>query len=351
MNEPKRPYGARKYSEILTEGLQYIEDRRVGKIKSLKTPWHGVNKASINGLEWGSMLTIGARPGSGKTLIVSQFLREAYKNNSDQLFNILEFQFEMGAKQSAARAFAAETALDYNIVLSTDAQLDDFGFNMMKRYRDECKRFEEAGIQRMQINTPLTLHEMEKAIHFYYNDLGGRPLIVTIDHSWLIKRAPDEKEKISTLYNTVEMLMRVKNQLPIIVIMITQLNRSIEESSRKTPGNIANYPTSSDIFGGDALMQGSDMVLVLSRPSKNDVYVYGPKGYIVKDDDIFVHLLKVRNGGDDVKMLFMKGEFNRQKMIEVSEPQGSNTQFVRRSQRTQNTTIGMNNTDLDIDDI
>ena len=353
MDDPKRLYGARKYSEILTEGLEYIHDRRIGKIKSIKTPWLGFNQVTTNGLEWGSMLTIGARPGSGKTLIVSQLIREVHKNNPDQDFNVLEFQFEMGAKQSAARAFAAETALDYNLVLSTDKTLDDFGFKMMMQYRDECKAMEDVGIQRLQINQPINHHDIEKAIHHYYHQLGSKPLIVSIDHSWLIKKAPDEKEKIATLYNTVEMLMRVKNQLPIIVLMITQLNRSIEESGRKTPGTIANYPTSSDIFGGDALMQGSDVVIVLSRPAKNDIFVYGPKGYIVKDDDIFVHLLKVRNGSDDVKMLFMKGEFNRQRMIEVSEPQGSNTQFVRRSQRTSggasasNTGFG----DIDIDDI
>ena len=173
-------------------------------------------------------------------------------------------------------------------------------------------------------------------------------MIVSIDHSWLIKKAPDEREKIATLYNTVEMLMQLKNDLPIIIIMVTQLNRSIEEPTRKTPGTIANYPTSSDIFGGDALMQGSDMVIALSRPSKSDIWIYGPKGYIVKDDDIFVHLLKVRNGGDEVSVLFMKGEFKRQKMIEVSEPQCSNVQFVRRSQRVNNQS---SNNEINIDDI
>ena len=348
MSEPKRPYGARNYSEILTEGLKYVEDRKIGKIKSIKTPWLGVNKASINGLEWGSMLTIGARPGSGKTLIVSQFIREIYKNNPDQEFNVLEFQFEMGAKQSASRAFAAYTALDYNLILSTDKELDNYSFDLMKQYVAECQELERNGIIRMQINKPLNHHDIQKAVHFYYNELGGKPMIITIDHSWLIKKAPDEKEKISTLYNTVEMLMQLKNDLPIIIIMITQLNRSIEEPTRKTPGTIANYPTSSDIFGGDALMQGSDMVMVLSRPAKNDIWVYGPKGYMVKDDDIFVHLLKVRNGGDVIPVLFMKGEFKRQKMIEVSEPQTTNVQFVRRSQRANNQSV---NNDIVIDDI
>jgi hypothetical protein len=144
------------------------------------------------------------------------------------------------------------------------------------------------------------------------------------------------------------MFMQLKNQLPIIVIMITQLNRTIEEPSRRVQGSIANYPTSSDIFGGDALMQGSDMVVVLSRPSILNIGVYGPSGYLVKSDDIFMHLIKVRNGADDVNILYMKAEFKNQRMIEVSEPTASNPGgmgFTRRSQRTTTST------DIDVSDI
>lgn len=343
-------YGGRLYSEILAEGLKYIEDRMKGRIKSFKTPWLGVNESGVGGLEWGSMLTIGARPGAGKTLIVTQLLREAYINNPGQDFNILEFQFEMGAKQSASRAFAAHTALDYNLVLSTDKQLDAYAHTKMTEYAADCRASEEVGIVRIQINKSITQKQIEETVYHYYNKLGGKPMIITIDHSWLIKKAPEEREKIATLYNTVEMLMQLKNDLPVIVVMITQLNRSIEEPSRKAPGIIANFPTSSDIFGGDALMQGSDMVIALSRPAKNDIPVYGPKGYLVKTDDIFAHLLKVRNGADDVTMLYMKAEFQKQQMIEVSEPNAANP-TGRRIQRLSTRQTSNQSSNIDLDDI
>lgn len=347
--------GGRFYSDVLEEGLRYIEDRMNNRIKSFKVPWLGLNRAGVGGLEWGSMLTIGARPGSGKTLVVSQILRESRVLNSTQDFNILEFQFEMGGKQSAARAFAAETALDYNVVLSTDKQLDVFSRDMMAKYRDEVRALEDVGIYRVMINEPLTHKQIKETIIHYYNELGGKPMVVTIDHSWLIKRMSDEKEKIATLYNTTEMIMQLKNQLPICVIMITQLNRSIEEPIRKTPGTIGNYPTSSDIFGGDALMQGSDMVIALNRPFTVNIPFYGPKGYMVNPDDVFMHLLKIRNGSDNITMLFMKAEFKRQRMIEVGEPQATNQGsgragggYVRLSQRN---TAPVTPDDLDVDDI
>ena len=319
MQQVKRPFGARSYSDILKEGLQYIDDRRHGRIKSFKTPWIGLNNAGIGGLEWGSMLTVGARPGAGKTMITSQILREAKALNSTQDFSILEFQFEMGAKQYAARQYAAMTALDYNQVLSSKQQLDDFSRNMMARYLAECEAQEKLGIRRELIGDPLGVLEMEKAMHHYYQDMGAKPMIVTIDHSWLIKKDKAEKEKIQTLYNTVEMLMHIKKDLPIIVIMITQLNRDIDTPLRKAPGNVGNYPTSGDIFGGDALMQGSDCVIVLNRPFKVDIKSYGPKGYITESNHIFMHVLKSRNSSDDNNLLFMDGQFSSQRMIEVPE--------------------------------
>jgi hypothetical protein len=155
----------------------------------------------------------------------------------------------------------------------------------------------------------------------------------------LIKKRLDEKEKIATLYNTTEMLMKLKNKIPIIVIMITQLNRSIDEASRKTAGTIANYPTSGDIFGGDALMQGSDLVIALSRPAKADVKVYGPYAYQVEDEDVFMHLLKIRNGNDNNNLVFLKMDGQRQQMVEVPEfkalrPEGATSAYQRYSERS-----------------
>lgn len=345
MSLPQREYGAKKYSEILKEGLQYIKDRKSGKIKSFRTPWNGLNNAGVGGLEWGAMLTIAARPGAGKTMLVSHIIRESKVLNPTQDFNVLEFQFEMAPKQTASRDFAALTALDYDVVLSTRQAVDDYSVEMMDRYVKETERLEGQGVHRLQINKPLTHRDMEKAIHHYYNAMGSKPMIVTIDHSWLMKKDAGDKEKINTLYNTVEMLMQVKNDLPIIVLMISQLNRDIEDPGRKTPGSIQNYPTSSDIFGGDALMQGSDMVLVLTRPFRSEIRSYGPKQFQTTKEDIFGHILKSRNGSDDDNIIYMKGDFKKQSMIENPPPTASNPSGVtvaRSRSRFQSTDADIN---------
>jgi len=271
---------------------------------------------------------------SGKTMFVSQILRESKMLNPTQNFNILEFQFEMGARQTAARDFASQVSLDYNQVLSTHKQLDEFSVKLMRQYIADTKVFQGFGNYRVQINDPLTVTNMEQAIYKTYDGLGGKPLIVSIDHSFLVKKDRDEKEKLNTLYNTVEMLMKVKNKLPIVVFMISQLNRSIDDPLRKMPGTVGNYPTSADIFGGDALQQGSDMVLVLTRPFKADIEIYGRKEYVCKTDDIFGHILKARNSADDTNLLFLKAEFSKQRMIEIPEPVSNNPTGAPPKRRT-----------------
>jgi|694.fasta_scaffold00218_45 replicative DNA helicase len=338
MDTQSNKFGRKSYIDILKKGLAYIEKRRNGDIKSLRTPWPGFNAAGIGGLEWGSMLTIGARPGAGKTMLVSQILRESHRLNPDQKFNILEFQFEMGDEQYASRQFAGEVALDYGVILSKDKRLDDFVVDRLKQYVEECTHLASKGIRRELISQSLTCNEMEEAIKEFYIDGGRKPLIVTIDHSWLIKKGGGDKDKFDVLYNTTEMLMKLKNQIPVTVLMVTQLNRSIDEAARKTPGSISNYPTSSDIFGGDALMQGSDMVVVLSRPFKSDIRSYGPYAYECTEDDVFMHLLKVRNADDKKKnIVFLKMDGRQQRMVEVAEfkadrPDGSG--YIPYSQRS-----------------
>jgi len=320
----ERPFGAKLYSEILEKGLAYVKDRMEGKVKSFKTPWATLNDSGLNGVDWGSMITIGARPGSGKTMLVNQILYESKTNNLGQDFNILEFQFEMRPETSAGRAFAVAAALDYNQVLSSYKQLDKFSFELMKKLVQETKELEEQGVYRIQINKPLSAKEIEKAIYIYYEKLGNKPLIVTIDHSWLIKKGVDEKEKIQTLYNATECLMNLKNNIPVIIFMITQLNRNIDDAIRKVPGSIVNYPTSTDIFGGDALMQGSDMVLVINRPEPNGVAIYGNKGYIMEKNTIALHIIKNRHSKDDNNIVFLEAQFDKGRAVEMPEPNSSN---------------------------
>ena len=83
-------------------------------------------------------------------------------------------------------------------------------------------------------------------------------------------------------------------------------------------------------------MQGSDMVIVRSRPYELDIKSYGPYAYEVDEDDVFVHLIKVRNGKKKKSILFMNIDGQNQRMVEVADftatrPDGAYTRFSQRT--------------------
>jgi len=107
------------------DSLHYLKGRMDGVIKSIKTPWTKFNDATTDGLEWHSMTVIGGRPGSGKTLIKDQIVREAFTLNPDEEFRVLEFQFEMLARTSAIRQYSSVLGRSYKYLCSADGKLSE----------------------------------------------------------------------------------------------------------------------------------------------------------------------------------------------------------------------------------
>jgi replicative DNA helicase len=324
--------------QAFQDALIYIDGRRKGKIRSLQTPWAKVNDAGVDGLEWNSMLVLGGRPGTGKTTIKSQITREAFKLNPGENIRVLEFQFEMMARVQAVREFSNVTGLSYKDVCSagrdsskklvtlTDAQLQQCHDYAKKKVKDPVDIVE----------TPLTTEEFKKTIREYMEayavkeqatDKNGNPYvkktyqktIITLDHSYLVKKAKNEGSKTDMLYNLGEACTELKRQYPIIFIILSQLKRETDRPERNEDGKYGNYILESDILGGDALTQHADMIIGINRPAKRHIKFYGPDRYIIQDDDTLVfHFLKCRNG--DVRMSFFKAEYHRMAVTEVATP-------------------------------
>lgn len=294
-----------------------------GAIKSIKTPWLKFNDATTDGLEWHSMTVIGGRPGSGKTLIKDQIVREAFKLNPDETFRVLEFQFEMLARTSAIREYSSILGKSYKYLCSADGKLTEEDLKTCFLYAKE-----KIKLAIDIVETPITVNEFKEVITDYMNhystinDEGAynyTKTIVTLDHSLLLKKAPFEKDKYETLYNLGEAITELKRKYPIAFIILTQLNRGIDNPERNEDGKYGNYILESDIFGSDALLQHADTLIGLNRPGKQKIKLYGPDKYIIENDRILVmHFLKCRNG--DTRMSFFKAEFEKMRVSEISTP-------------------------------
>lgn len=305
------------------DSLKYLQGRMRGEIRSIKTPWPKFNDATTDGLEWHSMTVIGGRPGSGKTLIKDQIVREAFNLNPDDKFRVLEFQFEMLARTSAIREYSSVLGKSYKYLCSADGKLTQEDFNTCIAHARERVKYAIDIVEE-----PLTVGEFKEVIIDYMNTHAVKNedgsvvftnTIVTLDHSLLLKKSTFEKDKFDTLYNLGEAITELKRKYPIAFIILTQLNRGIDNPERNEDGKYGNYVLESDIFGSDALLQHADTLIGINRPAKQKIRFYGPDRYIIEDDKVLVlHFLKCRNG--DNRMSFFKAQFERMRIAEMSTP-------------------------------
>jgi replicative DNA helicase len=303
--------------EGLKESLDYLKGRKEGVITSIKTPWSKFNDATTDGLEWNTLTVIAGRPGSGKTLIKDQIIREAFVLNPNEVFNVLEFQLEMLARMSAVREYSAVLSKSYKYLCSADGELSE---EDLQRCYEYAKKKVNLPID--IVEDAITAEEFKAVIESYMEEkkvLGKYvKTIITLDHSILLKKKHGQ-QRLDALAELGDVLTDLKRRYPILFIILSQLNRNIDNPERNEDGKYGNYVLDSDIFGGDAMLQHADTVIGINRPAKQKIRFYGPDKFIIEDETVLVmHFLKCRNG--DTRMSFFKAEFNKMRITESETP-------------------------------
>jgi replicative DNA helicase len=296
------------------DALKYMLKRSKGEEKSIYTPWPKFNDATTDGLEWNTLTVIGGRPGSGKTLIKDQIIRESFALNPNDDYRVLEFQLEMVGRTSALREFSSITGKTYKELCSAGSQLTQDVLNKCHQYAKERVKYPVDIISR-----PMTVNQMREQIDIYINLHKGKKTIITLDHTMLVKRAPYQNSSLDMLFELGEFFTQTKRDYPVMFIALSQLNRNIDNPERAQQGKYGNYILESDIFGSDAMLQHADTLIGINRPAKQKIRFYGPDRYIIEDDKTLVlHFLKARNG--DTRMSFFKAIFEQMRIEEMPTP-------------------------------
>jgi replicative DNA helicase len=316
----KTPWKRRK--EAYEDALHYLKGRQRGTITSMRTSWEKFNDATIDGLEWQSTTILGGRPGTGKSLIKDQIIRDFFVLNQSTNFGVLNFELEMVSKVSAIRDFSAASGKSYKQLCSAGEKVSD---EIIKLCYDHAKLVTKLPID--VVDDPCTVSEIVEIVTAWFEANATtsskgkiyRPGVVTLDHSILVTRAPYEKDVNEMLYNLGAAITKLKKKFPVIFIVLSQLNRDIDKPERLQEGKAGNYILDSDIFGADALLQHADTVVGYNRPWKRGITVYGPERYIIQNDNVLVaHFLKARNG--DVRMSFFEAEYHKMSIREIPTP-------------------------------
>lgn len=294
------------------KGINYMLDRRDGKIKSLKTPWAKFDDIGMGGLEWGTILTIGGRSGDGKTAIMLQITRNLHKLNPTEDFAVLDFQFEMTSEKTALREFSAFAKKSIKELGSVQQKVSDSTIDALKAYMEYHKHRDI-----YQVDQKMTVPMIKQQVYEFCKFVN-KPVVVTIDHSYLVQ-VGDEKSELGMLHNLGSMMTELKKSLPVLFIVLSQMKRDVEDQLRRQPGRAGNFPTSSDFYGGDALYNHSDIMIAIDRPFQKGVYPYGPQEFDVGPEHVVLHVLKARDGAPD-KILFFEGDFANMQLRECPPP-------------------------------
>ena len=118
-------------------------------------------------------------------------------------------------------------------------------------------------------------------------------------------------------------LMEMKKYNRNTIIQLSQINREIENVDRLNNPSM-HFPTRRDIFGGEAVYQASDYVIVLHRPEILQLKTYGMGKWPVVNM-IYMHFLKNREG--DLKVLSFRNNLKYNSIEEYDINLSNTTDF------------------------
>jgi replicative DNA helicase len=311
----------RTMKDVIDETLQYIVDRKEGKIKSLRTGYKKLDKSMIDGIEWNSTLTIGGRPSVGKSAYSDCLVEGCFANNLGEDgfpdFEVLDFNWELSARVMLLRRLSAAMKKTYKSIISADGT--ELGDDDLQEIMDILtERYGHLPVTFCE--EPLTVREFVDTVRRFRDGVvkrGKKGLLVRVDHTLLTRQAASEGSQVQMLLNLLMESNSVKKEeFPIIFMFLTQINREIEE--RQEDGTDRAFPRQGDVYGGDASAMFSETILLLNKPSKYGINFYGNRGtgMVIEPNDLFAHMVKNRNAEGDL-ILHYKENFKHMSIKEV----------------------------------
>lgn len=299
----------RSMSEVSQEAITYIAGRRDHSIVSLKTRWPKFNKQCMGGIEPNTVYTIAGISGSGKSSFGNEIATDIIDLNPSENIIILNFSLEMVGFRQVGRTLSNKLKKTTSELYSSEKDLDDKTFDKVVTVANQLKKYPI-----YFVDNPGTSKQVEETVMVFYNKYvkgTNKHFIIMYDHALLTKR---EGTVIETISNLLQVFIQVK-KLPLTsVIILTQMNRNIEQPERIN-NPLAHYPMRSDLSSSDAIFQGSDYVLALHRPELLGIQEYGPNK-LPTSHKVFMHILKNRDAGEPCIIEF-ENDLRYNNLIEI----------------------------------
>ncbi|MDD4027859.1 MAG: DnaB-like helicase C-terminal domain-containing protein [Bacilli bacterium] len=278
----------------IEEAKKEIKDSKITAQMCLKTRWPAINDALMGGFRFNNNTLLAGASGHGKSyflnLVIQDFLNPTINGNFKKPFKIIHFNFEMSAADELLRITSSKTGLSYGDLLSAKRKLNDLEYaktvNTLNQLQDDRLLF---------VETPGNRIEIEQTIRAIHKMFPKELLVIVLDHTLLVNDY-DESSEVEKLAKLGKLFIGLKKEIPLLTILLGQLNDNIEHTERRNPAKpILHFPIKTDIFGSRQIYHAMDTVIIIHRPELLYLESYGPMA-ITTQNLIAIHFLKMRKG-------------------------------------------------------
>jgi len=281
---------------VLKEVYEKIESnaQKEGTVTGYDTGYHKLNKLTL-GFQNSDLIILAARPSMGKTALALNLACNVASLKERPY--VAFFSLEMSLDQLALRLISQKSNIDQN-ELKTGKFYDPQAWNKINYAINELQdlnlMFDDSGTSTVQELRSLCRKKKSE----------GKLDFVVIDYLQLLSTTSKATNEVQMLSEISRALKEMAKELNIPVLALSQLSRSLEQRTDKTP-------IMSDLRGSGSIEQDADVCMFIHREAyykKNDPTIANQALLLVR---------KNRNGmTGDVDLIFKGGCTN---FIDVDE--------------------------------
>ena len=276
--------------ELIQEGYKELqkryEDQRA--VTGVSTGFIDLDESTA-GLQRGDLIIIAGRPSMGKTAFVMNLAQNAAIRDEGNANVVAVFSLEMSAQQISMRLLAAESQVDMSKMRTGSFVPDDW-----RKLAAGTAKLSDAAI--FVDDTPaITVHDLRAKCRRLKRD-NGRLDMVLIDYLQLMTGTAAERKDLE-ISEMTRSLKGLAKELDVPILVLSQLNRSLESRSDKRP-------MMSDLRESGAIEQDADVIMFIYR---DEVYNKKPEN----EGKAEIIIAKQRNGPTGTVHLAFRKEFTR----------------------------------------
>ena len=244
-------------SDILAQYLSEIENRLQNpeQTTGLMTGIEEFDCRLEDGLQPGSLIVMGGRPGMGKTAMMLALIKGMASQMKDR--SALAFSLEMSVQQLAKRYATFYTGRSYDGMLE-EMKRDPDG-HMWPKLAEMISDNKSLPIY-MRGTSSLTIEQLCADVrhHARDNQIG----LITVDYLGLMEMPSADRHDLS-IGKVTRSLKNLAMETGCVIILLAQLNRGVEQRKDKRP-------LPSDFRDSGSIEQDADYIITLYRDSVYD---------------------------------------------------------------------------------